>query len=175
VSLAQSGKFAEARKICEDTVAANPTVTQCYGFIARMFLAENQPAKAVEPAKAAVEKDPANVDNKMLLADILMESGDKAEAKKVLDGIDLSQVKDPTTFLNAAINLINDNKGSEAVDMLTKVLAKFPNENTIYYYRGRAYLSASKFDEAKADLEKFLSLAPNAKEAADAKKILDQM
>jgi hypothetical protein len=30
-------------------------------------------------------------------------------------------------------------------------------------------------DEAKADLEKFLSLAPTAKEAADAKKILDQM
>jgi hypothetical protein len=30
-------------------------------------------------------------------------------------------------------------------------------------------------DEAKTDLEKFVSLAPTAKEAADAKRILEQM
>jgi tetratricopeptide (TPR) repeat protein len=175
VSLAQGGKFAEARKICEDTVAANPVVTQCHGFIARMYLAENQPAKAVEPAKAAVEKDPASVDNKLLLADALESSGDKAEAKKILDGIDLSQVKDTAPFVNAAINMINDGKGAEAVDWLTKLMAKFPAQNDLYYYRGRAYIAASKIDEAKADLEKFMSLAPNSKEAADAKKILDQI
>ena len=175
VSLAQGGKFAEARKICEDTVAANPVVTQCHGFIARMFLAENEPAKAVAPAKTAVEKDPASVDNKLLLADALESSGDKAEAKKILDGIDLSQVKDTAPFVNAAINMINDGKGPEAVEWLTKLMAKFPAQNDLYYYRGRAYIAASKVDEAKADLEKFLSLAPTAKEAAEAKKILDQI
>jgi tetratricopeptide (TPR) repeat protein len=175
VSLAQAGKFAEARKICEDTVAANPIVTQCHGFIARMFLAENQPAKGIEQAKLAIEKDPASVDNKLLLADLMESSGDKAGAKKVLDEIDLSQVKDTAPFVNAAINMINDGKGAEAVDWLGKLIAKFPAQNELYYYRGRAYIAASKIDEAKADLEKFLSLAPTAKEAAEAKKILDQI
>ena len=32
-----------------------------------------------------------------------------------------------------------------------------------------------KFDDARTDLEKFLSVAPTAKEAADAKKVLDQL
>jgi hypothetical protein len=36
-------------------------------------------------------------------------------------------------------------------------------------------VAAKKYDEARADLDKFVSLAPAAKEAADAKRILDQL
>jgi Flp pilus assembly protein TadD len=78
--------------------------------------------------------------------------------------------------MNAAINQINDGKGLEAVETLNKLAAQFPTNAQIYYYRGRAYLAASKFDEAKADLEKFISMAPaDSKDAAEAKKILAQM
>jgi hypothetical protein len=46
----------------------------------------------------------------------------------------------------------------------------------LYYYRGRANLASQKLDEAKADLEKFVSMAPaDTREVADAKKILEQM
>jgi tetratricopeptide (TPR) repeat protein len=104
-----------------------------------------------------------------------MESGDKAGAKAILDAVDMKDVKDPYTYINQAINLINDKKGPEAVDLLTKLLVQFPNTNELYYYRGRAYVASDKLEDAKTDLEKFVSLAPNAKEAADAKKILDQI
>ena len=175
VGLAQGGKFAEARQICEELLAKNPTLNQCYGFIGRMYAAENQPAKALESVKVALEKDPNNVDMKLLLADLMIETGDKVEGRKMLASIDMTQVKDPYPFMNAAITMINEGKGAEAVDWLTKLLAQFPTQNEIYYYRGRAYLAASKFDEAKADLEKFLTLSPTSKEATDAKKILEQM
>lgn len=175
VGLAQGGKFAEARQICEELLAKNPALTQCHGFIGRMYAAENQPAKALESVKVALEKEPNNVDMKLLLADLMIETGDKVEGRKMLASIDMTQVKDPYPFMNAAITMINEGKGVEAVDWLTKLLAQFPTQNEIYYYRGRAYLAASKFDEAKADLEKFLTLSPTSKEAADAKKILEQM
>jgi predicted Zn-dependent protease len=173
--LAQSGKIADARKIYEDLLVKFPHVYQLHGFIARAYAADGQAAKGIEHVKMVLEKEPNNVEMKLLHADLLMETGDKAEARKMLEGIDMKEVKDPFPFMNAAITMINEGKGAEAAESLTKLLAQFPTQNEIYYYRGRAYLAASKFDEAKADLEKFVSLAPTSKEAADAKRILEQM
>ena len=177
-TIAQGGKIPEARKIYEDLLVKYPTVFQLEGFIARTYAAENNVPKALEHLKINMDKQPPGpelVELKMFHAELLMESGDKAGAKAILDSVDMTQVKDPYTYINQAIGLINDKKGPEAVDLLTKLMAQFPTANELYYYRGRAYVVAEKLDEAKADLEKFVTLAPTAKEAADAKKILEQL
>ncbi len=174
-ALAQGGKIAEARKIYEDLLVKFPSVYQIHGLIARTYAVENQPAKALEHLNIALEKEPANVDLKILQADLMMEAGDKAGGKAILEAIDLAQVKDPYPFINAAIVTINEGRGDEAAASLTKLLAQFPTVNDIYYYRGRAYVVAKKYDEARVDLEKFVSLAPTAKESADAKQIIDQL
>ena len=174
-SLAQSGKIPEARKIYEDLLAKYPQIYQLEGFIARTYAAENNVPAAMQHLKVNLEKEPNNVELKLFQAELLMESGDKAGAKAILDGIDMKDVKDPYTYINQAINLINDKQAPEAVDLLTKLIAQFPTTNELYYYRGRAYVAADKLPEAKADLEKFVSLSPNAKEAEDAKKILEQI
>jgi len=173
--LAQDGKFAEARKIYEDLLVKYPSIYQLEGFIARTYAAENQPAKAMEHLKIAMDKEPNDVDLKLLQADLLIESGDKAAARAILDGVDMTKVKDPYPFMNAAITLINEKKGAEAVATLTKLLAQFPTQNEIYYYRGRAYIVDQKLDEAKADLEKFVSLAPTSKDAPEAKRLIEQL
>jgi predicted Zn-dependent protease len=177
-TIAQGGKIPEARKIYEDLLVKYPTVFQLEGFIARTYAAENNIPKALEHLKINMDKQPPGpelTELKMFHAELLMESGDKAGAKAILDSVDMTQVKDPYTYINQAIGLINDKKGQEAVDLLTKLMAQFPTANELYYYRGRAYVVAEKLDEAKADLEKFVTLAPTAKEAADAKKILEQL
>ena len=173
--LAQAGKFPEARQIYTDLIAKYPQVYQLEGFMARIYAAEGDYPKALEHLKLNLEKDPNNVDLKMFQAELLMQTNDKAGAKAILDTIDLTQVKDPFTFVNQAITLINEGKGQEAVDLLTKLIAQFPAQNNLYYYRGRAYVAAQKLPEARADFEKFVAAEPNAKEAADAKKILDQI
>jgi tetratricopeptide (TPR) repeat protein len=177
-TIAQGGKIPEARKIYEDLLVKYPTVFQLEGFIARTYAAENNIPKALEHLKINMDKQPPGpdlVELKLFHAELLMESGDKAGAKEIIDSVDMTQAKDPYTYINQAINLINDKKGQEAVDLLTKLMAQFPTTNELYYYRGRAYVITEKLDEAKADLEKFVSLAPTAKEAADAKKILEQL
>lgn len=175
-AMGQAGDTAGARKIYEGLAEKYPTVYQFPFFIATTYAADKDFPKALEYIKQAGEKDPTSVDVKLLQAEIMMELGQKAEAKAMLDSIDMTKVKDPYPFINSAINLINDGKAVEAVDALTKLAAQFPTTFTIYYYRGRANLAASKFDEAKADLEKFVSMAPaDSKEVVEAKKILDQI
>jgi tetratricopeptide (TPR) repeat protein len=177
-ALMKEKQFAEARKIYEDLLAKYPQALEqtIHPFIARTYVAENNLDKAVEHLKIALEKDPNNVQTKMLLGDVLMEKGEKAEGQAILDSIDMTQVKDPYPFMNAAIALINEGKGDQAVELMNKVIANFPNQADAYYYRGRAYLSTKKMAEAKADLEKFVATAPpDARELENARKILEQM
>jgi tetratricopeptide (TPR) repeat protein len=111
-----------------------------------------------------------------VLADLMMEKGDKPAALEIMKSIDLSQVKNPLPLINGSISLINDGKTDEALDLLNKVATQFPTQAETYYYRGRAYVAAKKYPEAKADLEKFVSMAaPDARELPDAKKLLEQL
>ena len=174
-AIAQGGDVPGARKIYEELLVKYPQVYQLEGFIARTYAAENNMPKALEHLQINLDKEPANVELQLFKAELLMQTGDKVQARTILAAVDMAQVKDPYTFVNNAIGLINEGKGAEAADLLTKMIAQFPTQNDLYYYRGRAYVAAQKFDEARADLEKFVSLSPTAKEVADAKKILDQL
>lgn len=175
IALAQSGKIPEARKIYDDLLVKFPTVYQLHAMLANMYAAENNTAKGLEHIRIALEKEPANVDFQLLEAELLMESGDKAGAQKILESLDMTKIKDPRAFTNLAINYINEGKHAEAIDLLTKLIAQFPNDKALLYYRGRAYIVATKLPEAKADLEAFVAAAPTAPQAADAKKLLEQL
>lgn len=174
--LLQNKQIPEGRKIYEALLAKYPDLHQLHEFIGRTYAAENQYDKALEHMRIAVEKDPENVGAKVLLGDLLMEKGEKAEAQKVLDSIDLQKVEDPAPFINLAITKINDQKVDEALALLEKLIVRFPKEANLLYYRGRAYLAAKKLPEAKADLEKFVATAlPDARELPDAKRVLEQL
>jgi len=174
--LLQNKQIPEGRKIYENLIAKYPDLFQLHEYIGRTYAAEGQYDKAIEHMRTAVEKDPSNVQVKVFLGDLLMEKGQKDEAEKVLASIDLTKVEDPAPFVNVAIVKINDQKPDEAIAWLEKLIARFTNETSLFYYRGRAHLAAKKLPEAKADLEKFVAAAkPDARELPDAKKILEQL
>jgi predicted Zn-dependent protease len=176
LALQEAGKHADARKIYETLLAKYPTVYQLNSYIAGTYATEKNYDKAIEYLKVASEKEPANGDLKLVMADLLMEKGDKAEAEKLLQTVDMTQVKDPTLFINMAIGAINGGKPEEAIAVLDKVNKQFPTRADVFYYRGRANIVAKKMPEAKADLEKFVSMAaPDARELPDAKKLLEQL
>jgi predicted Zn-dependent protease len=175
MNLLQAQKFAEARKFFEDLLAKYPDVLQLNAYIAQAYAGENNIPKAVEHMRIASDKDPANAEMRLVLADLMME-GDKAAAIEMMKTIDITKVKNPLPFINGSISLINESKPDEALEMLNKVATQFPTQAETYYYRGRAYVAAKKLPEAKADLEKFVSMAaPDARELPDAKKILEQL
>jgi predicted Zn-dependent protease len=172
----KASQFADARKVYEDLLVKFPTVVQLNRFIAATYAGEKNFPKAIEHLRILMEKEPENLETKVLLADLLLEAGDKAEGLALLQSVDMTKVKDPYPFINGAISLIRDSKPEEAITMLTALLGQFPNQADIYYYRGRAYIAAKKLPEAKADIEKFVATAPpDARELGDAKKILEQL
>jgi predicted Zn-dependent protease len=174
--LQQANKQAEARKIVEDLLAKYPMATRLNAFIATTYEAEKNYDKAIEYAKIVVEKEPADQDLRLYLGELLTIKGDKVEAQKVLDAIDMAQVKDPTVFLNMAIAAINAGRADDAIATLDKVAKQFPTRPDILYYRARANIVAKKMPDAKADLEKFITLAPlDSPQLADAKKLLEQL
>lgn len=175
VELAQAGKIAEARKVYEDLLVKYPTVYGLHMRLASMYAEEGNAAKGLEHIKLALEKEPENVDFKVLQAELMMEAGDKEGGKAVLATLDIAQVKDSRPFVNAAINDINSGRADEAVTLLTKLVTQFPTDASLLYYRGRAYIVATQLPEARADLEKFLAMAPTAPQAADAKRLLEQL
>jgi len=167
-------QYADARVIYEELAAKHPEVKQFRPLIARTYYGEGNKALAIEHLRKAVEQDPANVEVQLLLGNTLMETGKAEEARQVLAAVDDSKVTEPTVYLNIGIGLINDNKQAEAVSWFDKAVARFPEHPDAYYYRGISHLSLGKTGEAKADLEKYVSIAPpDAPELATAKTILE--
>ena len=179
--LMQTRQPSEARKIYEALLVKYPDVPadfqgQLHGAVAQTYAAENNVTQALSHLKQAVALDPANVDIQMVYGEMLIQSGDRAAGEKILMGLDIEQVKDPYPYMNVVIARINEQKADEALALLEKLMAKFPNETALYYYRGRANLAAKKLPEARADLDKFVAAAPpDARELEDAKKILEQL
>jgi len=176
MALMQGQKYAEARKIFEDLLAKYPDVHQLNAYIAQSYAGENNIPKAIEYMKTASDKDPDNAEMKLVLADLMMEGGDKAAALEMMKSVDVTKIKNPLPLINGSIALINASKTDEALELLNKVATQFPTQAEVYYYRGRAYVAAKKYPEAKADLDKFVSMAaPDARELPDAKKLLEQL
>jgi Tfp pilus assembly protein PilF len=174
--LAQGGKVPEARKIYEDILTKYPTVHQMHHMIARTYAFEGNADKAIEHLRVAMEKEPDNAEVQTLLGDLLMEKGQRDEALKLLNGVDMSKVQDASSFANASISLINGGQAADAIALLDKVIAKFPQQPDLYYYRGRAYVAAKKYPEAQAEFEKFIAMpGANAKQLEDAKNLLEQL
>ena len=174
--LAQGGKVPEARKIYEDVLAKYPTVYQMHNMIARTYAFEGNADKALEHLRIANEKEPDDPDVLMLMGDLLMEKGERDEALKLLNSVDMSKVQDAASFANASISLINAGQAVEAIALLDKVIAKFPQQADLYYYRGRAYITAKKYPEAQAEFEKFIVMpGTNPKQVEDAKNLLEQL
>lgn len=174
--LMNTKQFAQARAIYEGLATKHPQVKQFRPLIARSYYGEGNKTAAIEHLRKALAEDPANVEITLLLGNTLMEVGQADESRKILASIDESKITDPTVLLNAGIALLNDNKHDEAVQWFDKAVSGFPGQPDGYYYRGITYLSLGKTSEAKADLEKYVSLAPaEAPELATAKKILESL
>ena len=173
--LVKQQKFAEARAIYQSILSAHPDAYQVEPYIARTYYAEHQLDPAIEHLRAALAKDPNNVEVKLLLANVLGEKGNADESRQILASIDESKITDPSTFVNAGIGLINQKKPADALPWFDKAIAKFPQAADAYYYRGITQLQLGRNDLAKADLTKFLEMAPNAPEAKTARGILDML
>lgn len=173
--LIKAQKYADARAIYEDILAKHPEAYQVEPYIARTYYAEHNLDAAVTHLRNAVAKEPENVDVKLLLATTLAEQGKAEESQQLVTSIDEAKITNPATLLNIGIGMLNGKKPADALTWFNKTITRFPQFPDAYYYRGITELQEGQNDPAKADLSKFVEMAPNAPEAATAKGILEKL
>jgi len=158
--LFKAGQFAAARAEYEKVLTARPDVVAIHRSIAYTYGREGDHAKALEHMEIFIESEPANVEILQLATASALELKDADRAMDYLGKIGDDQVMDPDIFVNFAITMINKAFNPQAITLLDRVVTKFPGAPMPYYLRGMAKLRMSNNGGGKADLQKFVEIAP---------------
>jgi Flp pilus assembly protein TadD len=151
------------------TLSANLTLKQA---LARAYYGAGDLKKAVVLMDEMYKAEPANVPNALLYAELLLEDGQLDKGKDVVEKLPADALKDPTALINIGILMLNKKQPAAARDYFTKAIAVDGNRAETYYYRGLSEVQLSKMKDAKGDLEKTISLAPDSSEAKEAAELL---
>jgi predicted Zn-dependent protease len=185
-ALVAEKKYAEARAIYQDLLAKFPKAVRIHIALAQTYDGEGQFAQAVDELKKYLDTDPSNQQIAGFYAGENAKAGNPDEALRVLTAIPASSMKESVDLQECGFTLLRMKKPVDAVKFFELAVTRFPNEATNYYYRGLSEWqigavvekpgtreSRAHFDKAKADMTKFVEMAPEAAEAANAKKILE--
>lgn len=184
-------KYAEARAVFQGILAKVPApeLTGPMQFnLAQTYYGEGNIDKTIESLKASIAAAPANVQAKLLLANVLAEKHSFDEASQVLGSIDETAITQPQIYLNFAVAYVKAQKPEGALPLLDKAVARFPQSPLVYYYRATTLIEilntkkdpkdparADLTAKIKADLEKFLQISPTGPEAEQVRKLLEQV
>jgi len=167
--LANAGKLPEAIAKLEEAVAAKPDLTAGYEALAKLYLRTKNYDKAIDRANKALEVDNDNQDLFAVLAESYTAKGDKAKAAEYRKKLPA----DASAMFNEAAKLINSGKDAEAEPLLKGAIAANDKFGQAYYELGMIYVRTGKNADAKVNLQKYLELEPNGKDAATAKEMLN--
>ena len=72
------------------------------------------------------------------------------------------ELKQQDKLANKAFSATNKGDFAEAEEYWTKIIEKFPDNAAVWSNRGNSRISQNKLEEALADFNKSIELAPNA-------------
>jgi tetratricopeptide (TPR) repeat protein len=174
-ALFNAGNNADARAEYLKVLETHPELSGINRAIAFTYGREKNHPEALKYLDLALAVNPNDRMLLSLAASSAMQVNDVPRAMGYLSKIDEAALDDPSVLADAAVALINKNRPADAVTVLDRVIARFPNAADPYFYRGFAYQQGRKNAEAKADLEKYLALAPAGAQAAQAKELLEKI
>lgn len=167
--LANAGKIPEAIAKLEEAVTAKPDLTAGYEALAKLYLRNKNYDKAIDRANKSLEIDNDNQDMFTVLTEAYTAKGDKAKAAEYRKKLPA----DAASMFNDAAHLINSGKDAEAEPLLKSAIAANDKFAAAYYELGMLYVRTQKNADAKTNLQKYLELEPNGKDAATAKEMLN--
>jgi tetratricopeptide (TPR) repeat protein len=167
-ALANEGKVAEAIAKIEEAVTTKPDLVSGYQALARLYVREKNWTKAIDRANKALEIDNPDLDMDAVLFDAYTATGDKVKAAEYRKKLPANS----RALFNDAAKLINSGKDAEAEPLLKQAIAADEKFSNAYYELGMLYVRSGKNADAKANLQKYLELDPNGKDAATAKEML---
>jgi len=168
----QSKNFPEAEASYTKALAELPDNSALLLNTALAYYFDQKYDDALKYARQVVEKDPAASKAWLMIAELELRNGRLEEGKAAMEKVPDSDLVNGEPYMNLGILYYNKGKSVEAEASFSKAVAKSPDLAEGYYYRGLSRLQAKRNAEAKADLQKYLELKPDGKDADTAKELL---
>jgi Tfp pilus assembly protein PilF len=176
VALAKAGDAAGALGKFQEALNLDPTLRASMVGLATAALKLGKNAEAATAAESILKLDPRNDQALRLRYNACLVLGDPDRLFDALIGL---AAVEPTVAKNGMLKLAFDaydgNDKAKAKARFQKVLDVDPNQPQAHYYLALVLVADGNTAEAKAHLEKFVALAPNATEAANARDMLKQL
>ncbi|HEY8713270.1 MAG TPA: carboxypeptidase regulatory-like domain-containing protein [Thermoanaerobaculia bacterium] len=166
--LANDGKDTEALAKFEEAVATKPDLTAGWQALAKIALRTKNYPRAIEAANKALTGDPDEMDMYGVLYESYKATGDKvkaAEARKKMPA-------NAAGLFNDAAKAINSGKDADAEPLLRQAIAADDKFAPAYYELGMLCVRKGKNADAKTNLQKYIELDPNGKDATTAKEMM---
>jgi tetratricopeptide (TPR) repeat protein len=106
---------------------------------------------------------------------ILVDEGSFKEADELRARLPTDEKIHPTLMMKLAQGFYNNDHMEEAKTILDRTIRDYPEEAIAYYFRGLTELNLNQVEAARADMLKFLELAPDHAEAEAAKGIIEYL
>ena len=174
-ALSASGDYEKARAEYEKVLAELAPADQppVLVSLAKTYMDEGRLEEAAAVLERSLAIDPAHIGSLRTLCAVVAAQGKMVEAEALLARIPADEPIHPTTLINIGMTHYNNGESEAAKPFLDRAVAQQqPVEPLAHYYRGLVELSLGANDEARADFETFLSLAPDRPEAATAREYL---
>ena len=167
-ALANQGDDAGAIAKFEEAVKLNDQLGAGYSALTKLYAKSKNWSKSIENGEKALAIDPDQSDLNAILADAYDASGNKAKSAEYRK----KAPANPVSLFNDAAKAINAGKDAEAEPLLKQAIAADPTFAKAYYELGMVYARTSRNADAKANLEKYISLDPDGKDVATAKEMM---
>jgi len=175
-ALFKAGKLADARAEYMKVLAAHPDLAGINRAIAFTYGREGNHAEALKYLDLALAGNRSDTQLLQLAAASATQVNDFPRAMAYLAAIDDGALADPDPLQTAAINLLNKRRSGDAIAVLDRIVARWPQYADAFFYRGLAKLQADRNAEGRADLEKFVAIAPaDAPQMAQARELLSRI
>ena len=168
VVLANEGKHLEAIAKFEEALVAKPTLTAAVQALIQVNHRAGNWAKTIEYGERFLAISPDEPQVFLMLADAYNKTGNKAKAAEYSN----KAPKNANSLFNEAAKLINSGQMAQAAPLLEQAIEVDPSFAAAYYELGMLYAGLEKNSEAKKNLQKYLELEPQGKDAAMAKEMI---
>lgn len=157
----------------EQSLELDPALDAAHLPLAQIALAKQEFESGVSHAEAFLESNPEDPRGLSALyqAYLALERSEEADAVfQRLVAADPGRVAE--TFYEEGVTHFNSGRNADAIAALERVLSADPDHARAMYMLGLAYASGGDLEKAKANLNRFLELAPDDPQAETARQML---
>lgn len=153
-------------------IEIDPTLDQAYTALGQVYIVKKSFKEAAQAVDPLLARNPKNLEALTIRYEALKAGGDKAGAKAAQEAMKAAQASmNPEDLFKQGVALYNANNLVDAVEAFNTALIADPKHAKSHYMLGLAY-AGTDAAKAKEHLTKFLELAPNDPDAAQAKEML---